>query len=67
MEGELLEKEEGSRKQIQLGLPSEAIDKVAIKKEAEVTHFVKPYITPFSHIYITATFETGTIQTSGRP
>ena len=48
MEGELLEKEEGLRKQIQSGLPSEAIDKVTIKKKAEVTHFVKPYITPFS-------------------
>ena len=50
MEGELLEKEEGLRKQIQSGLPSEAIDKVTIKKKAEVTHFVKPYITPFSGI-----------------
>ena len=48
MEGELLEKEEGLRKQIQSGLPSEAIDKVTIKKKAEVAHFVKPYITPFS-------------------
>ena len=48
MEGELLEKEEGLRRQIQSGLPSEAIDKVTIKKKAEVTHFVKPYITPFS-------------------
>ena len=48
MEGELLEKEEGLRKQIQSGLPIEAIDKVTKEKKAQVTHFVKPYITPFS-------------------
>ena len=48
MEGELLEKEEGLRRQIQSGLPIEAIDKVTKEKKAQVTHFVKPYITPFS-------------------
>ena len=48
MEGELLEKEEGLRKQIQSGLPIEAIDKVTKEKKAQVTHFVKPNITPFS-------------------
>ena len=48
MEGELLEKEEGLRKQIQSGSPIEEIDKVTKEKKAQVTHFVKPYITPFS-------------------
>ena len=48
MEGELLEKEEGLRKQIQSGLPIEAIDKVTKEKKAQVTHFVRQYITPFS-------------------
>ena len=42
LEGELLEKEG-----LRAGLPNEAIDKVTKEKKAEVTHFVKPYITQF--------------------
>ena len=41
--GERLEKEG-----LRAGLPNEAIDRVTKEKKAEVTHFVKPYITQFS-------------------
>ena len=40
---EFLEKEG-----LRAGLPSEAIDKVAKERKAEVTHFVMPYITQFT-------------------